>query len=78
MKKNFIIIICLALITFILLGFYFNNLNIDKKESAAVNKLQSQSTSTEIESIEQDLKLTNLENIDSELADIENQLNTAN
>jgi len=74
-KDNKILILSSILIivlgvTIYLLGSYYTF-------NREIKTLQTTSGSTEIENIENDLELTNLSNLDSELSDIEKELNAA-
>ena len=75
-KNNFILVLAVATITLIGIFAYFftSSDNLFKKE---ITKLKTQSSSSEIESIEQDILDTDLSGLDKELSAIEKEIEAA-
>jgi hypothetical protein len=75
-KNNFLLILVVATITFLgIFAYFFVNSDISFKQEVA--KLKTQSSSNEIESIEQDILGTDLTDLDKELSDIEKEIEAA-
>ena len=75
-KNNFVLILAVAVIIF--LGYFaysFNSSDITFKQD--IEKLKTQSSSNEVESIEQDILGTDLSDLDKELSDIEKEIEAA-
>lgn len=77
-KKNTIILLAsLVIVISVALILIQNSLDAPKKYEADIQELQKQSTSDEVDVIEKDLLNTNLDNLDTELQDIEKELEQA-
>lgn len=77
-RKNTILIISAVLVAFLslFLIMQFNKLNkTDESLPLTPQEIQKQSNSDEIKDIQKDLENTDLTNIDTELKDIESELN---
>jgi len=78
-KNNFIILLAGVLILLITFFAYQlvlrGKINLNLADNATA-KLEKQSTSTGLKSIEKDVNATDLSDIDKELVDIEKELNT--
>ncbi len=74
-KNNFILILTAAAIIFIgIFAYFLNSSDLTFKQEVA--KLKTQSTGSEVGSIEQDILDTDLSNLDKELTDIEKEIET--
>lgn len=75
-NKNFMIILAIAIAAFIFF-IYSSGFFAFTRKSLPVEfeDITTQSSSDEIEAIEEDLDNTDFSNVDSELQDIENELN---
>ena len=72
-NKNFLLILAAATIIFLsITAFYLGNSDTTFKQE--IIKLQNQSTSSEIDTIEEDLLDTDLTGLDKELSDIEKEI----
>ena len=75
-KNNFLLILAAAAIIFLgIFAYFFNSSdNIFKQEIA---KLKTQSSSSEVASIKEDILDTDLSDLDKELSDIEKEIEAA-
>jgi len=77
-NKNIIIILAsLIIVISVVLVLIQQNLNKPTGYEVEIKDLQTQSTSDDVNAIERDLLDTDLENLDSELLDIEKELEQA-
>lgn len=77
-KRNTIILLAsLVIVMSVSLILIQKSLNKPKSYDSDIVKLQSQSTSDDIDMIEKDLLDTDLDNLDSELQEIEKELKQA-
>lgn len=75
-KNNFVLFLTVAVIIFLsIFAYFFSNSDISFKQE--VTKLKTQSSSNEVESIEQDILDTDLSDLDKELSDIEKEIEAA-
>ena len=75
-KNNFVLILTVAVIFFLgIFAYFFSNSDISFKQEIA--KLKTQSSSNEVESIEQDILDTDLSDLDKELSEIEKEIEAA-
>ena len=75
MKKTLfaiLIIIILAVVAYF--AYTYRSVFVPSGTESVINKLESQSSSDQVADIEADLESTNLDNLDSELSDIESEL----
>jgi len=72
-NKNFLLILAAAAIIFLSITAYYLG-NSDTAFKQEIVKLQNQSTSSEIDTIEEDLLDTDLSGLDKELSDIEKEI----
>ena len=75
-KNNFLLILVVATIIFLGISAYFFS-NSDTTFRQDIAKLKTQSSSNEVESIEQDILGTDLTDLDKELSDIEKEIEAA-
>ena len=73
-KNTIIILASLVIVISVVLVLIQQNLNKPAGYEVEIKDLQTQSTSDDVNAIEKDLLDTNLENLDSELLDIEKEL----
>ncbi len=80
-QKNFIIILVIVLAVALVIIYsttgLFKKVQVVSPEEAEIRKIQTQSSSDQIEAIEADLKATDLSDIDRELQEIEKELEQA-
>ncbi|MEK7503334.1 MAG: hypothetical protein AAB556_02740 [Patescibacteria group bacterium] len=69
-----VIIIALGALAYLV---YYMRVSVQEPSQPIVNQLESQGTSDEVSVIEQDLSGTALEGLDSEVSDIEKELQSA-
>jgi len=75
-KNNFVLILAAAAIALLGIFAYFLN-NSGNSFEQEITKLKTQSSSNEIEAIEQDILGTDLSDLDKELSDIEKEIEAA-
>lgn len=75
-KNNFILILAAAVIVLIGIFAYFIN-SSGSSFKQEIEKLNTQSSSNEVGSIEQDILDTDLSDLDKELSDIEKEIEAA-
>lgn len=72
-KNNFLLILTVAVIIFLgIFAYFFNSSDTTFKQE--IVKLKTQSSSNEVESIEQDILGTDLSGLDKELSEIEKEI----
>lgn len=75
-KNNFVLILTVAVIIFLgIFAYSFYKSDIPFKRE--ITKLKTQSSSNEVESIEQDILGTDLSDLDKELSEIEKEIEAA-
>lgn len=79
-KNTTLLLSAIVLVLVVIMGYvtYVRKSSLSKpKVDSSVQKLQEQSSSTEVSSIEKDILDTDLNDLDKELEDIEQELNQA-
>lgn len=72
-KNNFVLILAAATVIFLsIIAFFLSNSDTTFKQE--ISKLKTQSSGSEIESIEEDVLGTDLSGLDKELSDIEKEI----
>lgn len=79
-KNTTLLLSAVVLVLVVIMGYvtYTRRASVSKpKVDSSIQKLQEQSSSTEVSSIEKDILDTDLSDLDKELEDIEQELNQA-
>lgn len=76
-KTWLVIVIIIALAVLAYLAYSFRNTLIPSGTESTIGQLESQGASDEVSAIEQDLTGTTLQGLDSEVADIEKELESS-
>lgn len=78
-KNSLLLLAAVSVILVGLVSYYFSTINPVRREyvDKQTVKLESQSSSSDVDAIEKDLNDTELDNLDQELGDIDKELNQA-